>query len=155
MANAACGLFGGFAVSGSTSRTPIALAAGARSPLSGVVAAALDVLFMLAAPGVTSYLPSSTLAAVVIVAAASIVDVQTLRRLLRMSRTEAALLVATFLGVAFVGVLDGIVVEIGLSLIAFVRRAWDPYRTELASVGDVPGYHDLNRHPKACGFPAW
>lgn len=153
VANAACGLFGGFPVSGSTSRTPIALAAGARSPLSGVVAAVLVVLFMLAAPGVTSYLPSSTLAAVVIVAAASIVDLRTLRRLLRMSRTEAALLVATFLGVAFVGVLEGIVVAIGLSLIAFVRRAWDPYRTELASVGEVPGYHDLNRHPEGVRIP--
>ena len=153
VANAACGLFGGFPVSGSASRTPIALEAGARSPFSGVVAAALVVLFMVAVPGVTSFLPSSALAAVVIVAAASIVDMQTLVRLFRMSRTEAALLLATFLGVAFVGVLEGIVVAIGLSLIAFVRRAWDPYRTELASVGDVPGYHDLNRHPEGRRIP--
>ncbi|QCB97449.1 SulP family inorganic anion transporter [Arthrobacter sp. PAMC25564] len=153
VANAACGLFGGFPVSGSASRTPIALEAGARSPFSGVVAAALVVLFMLAVPGVTSFLPSSALAAVVIVAAASIVDVKTLIRLFRMSRREAALLLATFLGVAFVGVLEGIVVAIGLSLIAFVLRAWDPYRTELASVGDVPGYHDLNRHPEGQRVP--
>ncbi|WP_427007415.1 SulP family inorganic anion transporter [Pseudarthrobacter sp. H2] len=153
VANAACGLFGGFPVSGSASRTPIALEAGARSPFSGVAAAALVVLFMVAVPGVTSFLPSSALAAVVIVAAASIVDVQTLIRLFRMSRIEAALLLATFLGVAFVGVLEGIVVAIGLSLIAFVRRAWDPYRTELASVGDVPGYHDLNRHPEGRRIP--
>lgn len=152
-ANAACGLFGGFPVSGSASRTPIALEAGARSPLSGVIAAALVVLFMIAAPGVTAYLPSSTLAAVVIVAAASIVDAKTLVRLIRMSRTEAALLVATFLGVAFVGVLEGVVVAIGLSLIAFVLRAWDPYRTELASVDDMPGYHDLSRHPDGHRVP--
>ncbi|WP_346960727.1 SulP family inorganic anion transporter [uncultured Arthrobacter sp.] len=152
-ANAACGLFGGFPVSGSTSRTPIALEAGARSPLSGVIAAALVVLFMLAAPGVTAFLPSSTLAAVVIVAAVSIVDVRTLLRLIRMSRTEAGLLLATFLGVAFVGVLEGVVVAIALSLIAFVLRAWDPYRTELASVDDMPGYHDLNRHPEGHRVP--
>lgn len=153
VANAACGLFGGFPVSGSASRTPIALEAGARSPFSGVVAAALVVLFMLAVPGVTSFLPSSALAAVVIVAAASIVDVKTLIRLFRMSRMEAALLLATFLGVAFVGVLEGIVVAIGLSLIAFVLRAWDPYRTELGSVEDVPGYHDLSRHPEGQRVP--
>jgi high affinity sulfate transporter 1 len=152
-ANAACGLFGGFPVSGSASRTPIALEAGARSPLSGVIAAALVVAFMIAAPGVTAFLPSSTLAAVVIVAAASIIDVKTLVRLIRMSRTETALLLATFLGVAFVGVLEGIVVAIGLSLVAFVLRAWDPYRTELASVEDMPGYHDLSRHPEGHRVP--
>ncbi|HSK34115.1 MAG TPA: STAS domain-containing protein, partial [Propionicimonas sp.] len=99
------------------------------------------------------FLPSSVLAGVVMVAAASILDVKTLLRLLKMSRTEAALLVATFLGVAFVGVLEGIVVAIGLSLIAFVLRALDPYRTELGSVGDVPGYHDLTRHPEGQRVP--
>lgn len=153
VANVASGLFGGFPISGSTSRTPIALEAGAKSPLGGVVAAILVVLFMILAPGVTTYLPSTVLAGVVMVAAASILDLRTLRRLLRMSRTEAALLVATFLGVAFVGVLQGIVVAIGLSLIAFVLRALDPYRTELGSVGDVPGYHDLSRHPEGQRIP--
>ncbi|HSN38352.1 MAG TPA: SulP family inorganic anion transporter, partial [Arthrobacter sp.] len=152
-ANVASGLFGGFPISGSTSRTPIALEAGAKSPLGGAVAAILVVAFMLLAPGVTTYLPSSVLAGVVMVAAASILDVKTLFRLLRMSRTEAALLVATFLGVAFVGVLEGIVVAIGLSLIAFVIRALDPYRTELGSVEDVPGYHDLARHPEGHRIP--
>ncbi|HET9349455.1 MAG TPA: SulP family inorganic anion transporter, partial [Arthrobacter sp.] len=153
VANMASGLFGGFPISGSTSRTPIAVEAGAKSPLSGAVAAALVVLFMILAPGLTTFLPSSVLAGVVMVAAASILDVKTLLRLLRMSRTEAALLVATFLGVAFVGVLEGIVVAIGLSLIAFVLRALDPYRTELGSVGDVPGSHDLTRHPEGQRVP--
>ena len=153
VANMASGLFGGFPISGSASRTPIALEAGAKSPLSGAVAAALVVMFMIVAPGVTAFLPSSVLAGVVMVAAASILDLATLRRLLKMSRIEAALLVATFLGVAFVGVLEGIVVAIGLSLIAFVLRALDPYRTELGSVGDVPGYHDLSRHPEGQRVP--
>jgi high affinity sulfate transporter 1 len=148
IANMATGLLGGFPVSGSSSRTPIVLDAGGRSPLSGVVAALLVVLFMILVPGVTAFLPTATLAAVVIVAAASLVDVKTLLRLIRMSKMETLLLVVTFLGVAFVGVLEGIVVAIGLSLVAFVRRAWDPYRTELASVDGVPGFHDLDRHPE-------
>ena len=113
-----------------------------------MIAAALVVLFMLVLPGVTAYLPSSTLAVVVMVAASSVIDWRTLVRLFRMSRVEAALLVATFLGVAFAGVLEGVMVAIGLSLVAFIRRAWDPYRTELASVEDVPGFHDVNRHPE-------
>jgi high affinity sulfate transporter 1 len=153
IANVASGMLGGFPVCGSSSRTPIALDAGARTPLSGIVAAALVVVFMTALPGVTAFLPTTTLAAVVIVAAASLVDIKTLLRLVRMSRVETALLVATFLGVAFVGVLQGIVIAIALSLIAFIRRAWDPYRTELASVEDVPGYHDISRHPEGQRVP--
>jgi high affinity sulfate transporter 1 len=153
IANVASGLFGGFPVCGSSSRTPIALDAGARTPFSGVVAAAAVLVFMVAAPNVTAYLPTTTLAAVVIVAASSLIDVKTLLRLVRMSRTETALLITTFLGVAFVGVLQGILIAIALSLIAFIRRAWDPYRTELASVEDIPGYHDLSRHPEGQRIP--
>lgn len=153
IANVASGLLGGFPVCGSSSRTPTALHAGARTPFSGIVAATLVVVFMVAAPGVTAFLPTTTLAAVVIVAASSLVDVKTLLRLVRMSRTETALLITTFLGVALVGVLQGIVIAIALSLIAFIRRAWDPYRTELASVEDIPGYHDLSRHPEGQRIP--
>ena len=153
VANAASGLLGGFPVSASASRTPVAVQAGARSQLVGVVAAVLLIAFMLLAPGLPAYLPSSTLAAVVIAAAASFVDVSTLVRLARMSRTETALLVAAFLGVAFIGVLEGIVVAIGLSLMAFVRQAWDPYRTELVSVDHIPGYHDVSRHPEGRRVP--
>ncbi len=148
IANVATGVLGGFPVCGSSSRTPIVLDAGAKTQLSGVVAALLVVLFMVVAPGLTAFLPTATLAAVVIVAAASLVDVKTLVRLVRMSRTEALLLVVTFLGVAFVGVLPGIALAIGLSLLAFVQRAWDPYRTELASLAGVPGFHDVDRHPE-------
>ncbi|MBP1136007.1 high affinity sulfate transporter 1 [Arthrobacter sp. PvP023] len=153
IANVASGMLGGFPVCGSSSRTPIALDAGARTPFSGIVAAALVVMFMVAAPGVTAFLPTTTLAAVVMVAAASLVDVKTLLRLVRMSKMETVLLIATFLGVAFVGVLQGIVIAIALSLIAFIRRAWDPYRTELASLEDIPGYHDLSRHPEGKRVP--
>lgn len=148
IANVATGVLGGFPVCGSSSRTPIVLDAGAKSQLSGLVAALLVVLFMVLAPGVTDFLPTATLAAVVIVAASSLVDVRTLVRLVRMSRMEALLLVVTFLGVAFIGVLQGIALAIGLSFLAFVQRAWNPYRTELASLPDVPGFHDLDRHPE-------
>jgi high affinity sulfate transporter 1 len=153
IANVASGMLGGFPVCGSSSRTPIAIDAGARTPFSGIVAAGLVALFMVAAPNVTAFLPTATLAAVVIVAAASLVDVRTVLRLVRMSRTETLLLLAAFLGVAFIGVLEGIVLAIALSLIAFVRRAWDPYRTELGSLDSVPGYHDLTRHPEGKRVP--
>jgi high affinity sulfate transporter 1 len=152
-ANAATGLLGGFPVSGSASRTPVAVQAGARTQLVGVVAALGLALLMGVAPGLTSTVPTAALAAVVIAAASTFVDVRTAVVLWRMSRTEAALLVAAFLGVAFVGVLPGIVVAIALSLAAFVRHAWHPYRAELGSVEGVPGFHDLSRHPEGHRVP--
>ncbi|MFN7148833.1 MAG: SulP family inorganic anion transporter [Microthrixaceae bacterium] len=152
-ANVASGLFGGFPISASSSRTPVADQAGAKSQLVGVVGAGLILAFMLLAPGVTAYLPSATLAAVVIVAATSLVDLRAVARLARMSRTETVLSLAAFLGVALVGVLQGIVIAVGLSFVAFVNQAWRPYRTELVRVDGVKGYHDVDRHPDGLRIP--
>ncbi|MGR0160386.1 SulP family inorganic anion transporter [Paenarthrobacter nitroguajacolicus] len=152
-ANAATGLLGGFPISGSTSRTPVAVDAGAKSQMTGVVGAVLVLAFMLLAPGVTGYLPSATLAAVVIAAAISLADPAGVRRLLSLSRSESVVMLAAFLGVLTVGVLQGIVVAIVLALLDFVRRAWDPYRTELGSQAGRPGYHDLARHPDGERIP--
>jgi high affinity sulfate transporter 1 len=152
-ANVASGLFGGFPISASSSRTPVADQAGAKSQLVGVVGAVLILVFMLVAPGVTAYLPSATLAAVVIVAATSLVDLGAVARLARMSRTETVLSLAAFLGVALVGVLQGIVIAVGLSFVAFVNQAWRPYRTELVRVDGVKGYHDVDRHPDGLRIP--
>jgi len=153
VANLAGGLLGGFPVSASSSRTPVAEQAGARSQLTGVVGAVLIVAFVLLAPGVTEYLPSATLAAVVIVAATSLVDLAAVRRLARMDRVEGMLSVAAFLGVALVGVLQGIVIAVGLSFIAFVNQAWRPYRAELVLVPGMRGYHDHSRHPEGRRVP--
>lgn len=153
LANGVTGLLGGFPVSASGSRTPAALAAGARSQLAGVVAAVLVVAFMLLAPGATAYLPTATLAAVVIAAVVGLVDLPEITRLARMSRSEAAVMAATFVGVTTLGVLTGILVAIGLALLEFVRRAFTPYRAELGHLDDVPGYHDLSRHPEGTRIP--
>ncbi|WP_297081450.1 SulP family inorganic anion transporter [uncultured Demequina sp.] len=147
-ANVATGALGGFPVSASSSRTPVAEAGGARTQLAGVVSAALVVVFMLALPGLTAYLPEATLAAVVIAAVLTLIDVRALVSLWRMDRLDAALSIAAFAGVLVFGVLTGIVVAIGLSLLAFVTRAWRPYRATLGRVPGVRGYHDLSRYPE-------
>lgn len=152
-ANLAGGLLGGFPVSASASRTPVAEHAGAHSQLVGVVGAALIVAFMLLAPGLTDYLPSSALAAVVIVAAASLMDLRGFVWLVRTDPLEATLSISAFLGVVFVGVLPGITIAIGLSFVAFVKQAWRPYRAELGRIPGVRGYHDLARHPEAARVP--
>jgi high affinity sulfate transporter 1 len=153
LANLASGALGGFPVSASSSRTPVAEQAGARTQLTGVVGAALIVVFVLVAPGVTSYLPSAALAGVIIVAATSLVDLRSTWWLLRVARVDAVLSLAAFLGVVFIGVLEGIGIAVLLSLAAFVIRAWRPYRAELGLVPGLRGYHDLARHPSGTRIP--
>lgn len=152
-ANAASGLLGGFPISASTSRTPVAVEAGAKTQLTGVAGAVLVLAFMLAAPGVTEFLPSTTLAAIVIAAAVAIADPAGVRRLIGMSRSESLVMLAAFLGVTILGVLPGIAVAVGLAILDFLRRAWDPYRAELVDVPGVPGYHDVSRHPEGERVP--
>ncbi|MEE2057698.1 SulP family inorganic anion transporter [Rhodococcus artemisiae] len=146
--NVAAGVTGGFPVCGSGSRTPVVEEAGGRTQLVGVVGALTVLVFLLVTPGLTAYLPQAALGAVVIVAASSLIDLGALRRLWTVSKVEFGLSVAAFAGVALAGVLRGVLVAIGLSLIVVLVRAWQPHRTELVELPDVAGYHDAERHPE-------
>ena len=153
VANVAGGLFGGFPISASGSRTPVAEQSGAHTQLAGVVGALAVLVFVLVAPGLTAYLPDATLAAVVIVAACALIDVGGMVRMWRMSTVEFGLAVAAFLGVALVGVLQGILVAIGLSFAAVIAQVWQPHRTELVETGEPTGFHDIERHPDGHRIP--
>ncbi|QEU93316.1 SulP family inorganic anion transporter [Streptomyces kanamyceticus] len=152
-ANLAAGLFQGFPVSTSGSRTAVAERAGARTQLTGVVGAALIVLMLVLVPGLFRHLPQPALAAVVITASLSLADVPGTVRLWRQRRMEFLLCVAAFLGVALVGVLEGIAVAVALSVLNVFRRAWWPYETVLGQVAGLPGYHDVRSHPTAEQLP--
>jgi high affinity sulfate transporter 1 len=152
-ANLAAGLFQGFAISSSASRTPVAVAAGARSQLTPLVGALTIALLLLFAPGALRNLPLPMLAAIVICAAVGLIDVAAVRRLLRVRRSEFVLWLAAFGGVALLGVLVGIFVAIVLSLGDFVRRAWRPHDAVLGREDQLKGYHDIDRHPSARLIP--
>jgi high affinity sulfate transporter 1 len=152
-ANVVCGLLQGFPASCSQSRTPVADEAGARTQLSGLVAAAVIATMMLAAPRLVSDLPQAVLAAIVIVAAWRLVEVRALARLWRTRRGEWFQAVAAFLAVALLGPLVGIGVAVGVSLLAFMRKVWRPYATELVRVDGLKGYHDVLRHPEGHRVP--
>lgn len=151
--NVAAGVLGGFPVSGSASRTPVARASGARSHVTGALAAVLVAVLALAAPGVTRYVPSAALAAVVIAAVLSLADVAGVARLGRIRRSELFLTLVAFAGVTGFGVLRGIGVAVGLSLAALVVKAWRPYMTELVRIDRRKGYHDITRHPQGRRVP--
>lgn len=153
LANIAGGLLGGFPVSASSSRTPVAEQAGSRTQLTGVVGAALILGFILLAPGLTEFLPSAVLAAVVMGAAVGLIDLRGLRALWRMDKVDAGLSLAAFLGVIVFGVLEGIIVTIILSLLAFINQSWRPYKAELGRVPGLRGYHDLSREPEGERIP--
>jgi MFS superfamily sulfate permease-like transporter len=108
---------------------------------------------LVAVPGLVENLPSAALAAVVIAAASSLVDVAALRRLYHLRRSEFVLSAACFLGVALVGVIPGIFIAVGLSLGAFVVRSWRPYDAVLGRIDGRDGYHDVSRHPEARLIP--
>ena len=153
VANAATGVLQGFPISSSSSRTPVAEAAGAKTQLTGVVGAVGIGVILVAAPGVLADLPSSALAAVVIAAALSLADVGWVRELYRVRRSEWILSTASFLGVALVGVLWGIAIAVALSILNFLRRAWWPHDAVLGRVDGLKGYHDKEMYPAARLIP--
>jgi len=146
-ANLAAGLFTGFPVSTSGSRTAVAFQSGAKTQLTGLVAAVLVIGMLLFVPGLVRAMPQPVLAAVVIAASISLFDVAALRRLYRVQRTEFWLAVACALGVMFVGVLQGIVIAVLLSAAYIFTRAAAPYSTVLGKAPDVPGWHDVRHYP--------
>jgi high affinity sulfate transporter 1 len=152
-ANVASGLFQGFSVSSSSSRTPVAESAGAKTQLTGLVGAAAIALMLLFFPNLVRNLPNSALAAVVISAAIGLIEVAGVRKLYRLRRTEFTLSIVCFLGVALLGVIQGIFIAVGLALLNFIRRAWYPYDAVLGRVDDLKGYHDVSRYPDAKRIP--
>ncbi len=148
-ANVAAGLFQGFPVSTSGSRTAVAEQVGAKSQVTGVVGAVAIAAMLLFLPGLLRDLPQPTLAAVVIAASLSLADIPGTARLWKQRKTEFWLSIAAFLGVALLGVLPGIAVAVGLSVINVFRRSWWPYQTQLGRVEGTPGFHDLTSHPDA------
>jgi high affinity sulfate transporter 1 len=152
-ANLAAGLFQGFPVSTSGSRTAVAERSGARTQLTGVTGAALIILMIVLIPGLFRNLPQPALAAVVITASLSLADIPGTMRLWRQRKTEFALSVTAFGGVALLGVLPGIAIAVALSILNVFRRAWRPYDTKLGRAGRLDGFQDLRTHPDAQQLP--
>ena len=152
-ANLAAGLFQGFPVSASASRTPVAEMAGAKTQLTGVVGALAVCLLLVLAPGMLASLPRATLAAVVIASACALVEVSDLRRIYRIQRWEFWLSVGCFAGVALFGAIPGIGLAIVAAVIEFLWDGWRPHFAVLGRVEGMKGYHDLARYPDARQVP--
>ena len=153
IANVAAGFFQGFPISSSSSRTPVAEAAGARTQLTGVVGAIAIALLLVLAPTLLQDLPNTALAAIVIASAIGLIEVSDLRRIYRIQRWEFWLSMSCFAGVAVFGAIPGIVLAIVIAVIEFLWDGWRPHSAVLGRVDHVKGYHDITRYPEARLIP--
>ena len=145
-ANIASALSGGYPVTGGFARSVVNFSAGANTPAAGVVSAILMAVVVAAATSWFYYLPHAVLAATIIVAVLGLIDFKTLQQSWHYDRADAISLILTFFGVIFLGVEEGIVIGVVLSLAVVV---WRSSRPHMAVVGRVPGtehFRNIDRH---------
>ncbi|MDO5498299.1 MAG: sulfate permease [Propionibacteriaceae bacterium] len=152
-ANLAAGMFQGFPISSSGSRTVIADAMGARTQLHSLVSIVLVIATLLWLGPLIGTFPTAALGAVVVYAAIRIIDIAELRRIARFRKSELVLALATTLSVLLFGVLIGIGVAVGLSVLDLIRRIAHPHDGILGYVPDVAGMHDIDDYPEAVQVP--
>jgi sulfate permease, SulP family len=146
-ANVMAGLGHGFPVSGGMSQSLVNESGGARTPLSGFIAALLMLLIVLFVSGVLRYLPQPVLAAIVLMAVTGLFNVTALRHLWRADRAELVVATAALLGVLGSGLLRGVLIGAVISLVQLLRAASRPH---VAFLGRIPGtsrFSDRERHP--------
>jgi MFS superfamily sulfate permease-like transporter len=148
-ANLAAGFFQGFPISSSSSRTPVAEAAGAKTQLTGVVGALIVALLIVVAPTLFKNLPYAALAAVVIAAAIGLFELSDLARIYRIQRWEFWLSILCTAGVAIFGAIVGIGIAIIVAVIEFLWDGWRPHWAILGKPAEVEGFHDIARYPEA------
>jgi high affinity sulfate transporter 1 len=153
VANAAAGLFQGFPVSTSSSRTAVAEQSGSKSQLTGLVGALVVASLLVWFNGLLRNLPQAALAAIVIYAAVSLLDLPRLHQFFQMRRSSFVLSLTATLGVVLFGVIEGIGIAIVLSILMFFRRNWWPTGERLGRVAATGEWHSLTANPAAVPPP--
>jgi high affinity sulfate transporter 1 len=153
VANLVAGFFQGFPISSSSSRTPVAEAAGARTQLTGVVGALALAALLVTAPNLLKDLPAAALAAVVIASAIGLFEIADLIRIFRIQRWEFWLSIVCSVGVAVLGAIPGIGLAVVIAVLEFLWDGWRPHSAVLGRAEGVKGYHDITRYPDARRIP--
>jgi high affinity sulfate transporter 1 len=152
-ANIASGLFGGFPVTASDSRTAVNYVVGGKTQLTALVAAGALAIAVLAIGNVFAYLPTAILGAILVSAAIDLIDLGELRLLYRISRAEFAFAILTLLGVLVVGVLQGVFIAIAATLAHLIWATSHPRLALLGRIPGSPGLYKLHRFPDAEPIP--
>lgn len=153
LANVSAGLFRGFPISSSGSRTAVAEASGAKSQVYSLVAAACIVATLLFAGPLLSTFPNAALGALVVFAALRLIDLAEFRRIASFRYSELLLALATTVGVIALDVLYGVLVAVALSVLDLLRRVARPHDGILGYVPGIAGMHDVDDYPDARPVP--
>ncbi|MBX7432162.1 sulfate permease [Mycobacterium sp. Y57] len=151
--NLVAGVFRGFPISSSGSRTALAHAAGARTQMYSLVVFVVVTGALLVGGNVMAAIPSAALGALVVFAATKLVDVAEFRRLAQFRRSELLIALATTVAVIAFGVLYGVVVAIGLSVADLLRRLAHAHDSVQGLVPGLAGMHDVDDYPEAAVIP--
>ena len=149
----AAGLFGAFPVTASDSRTAINASVGGRSQLAGIVAAAALLLIVLYLRPALAILPIPALGAILVAAALSLIDVDALRQLWRISRMEFVFALIALWGAASFGVLNGVVIAIAATFAYLLHQMMYPHDALLGRVAGRDGFYKLHRTAEAKPIP--
>ena len=152
-ANILSGLFGGFLVVGSLSKTSVAIAAGARTQVANLVAAVFCFLTLVLLTPLFRGMPHPALAAIVIAAMLHLSKPAYLRDLRGRARREFAIAAIVVAGELMLGVLQGIALGVALSLLMLIYRTSHPQGAVLGQLPGTEAYRDVQRHPEALTFP--
>ena len=147
VADLSAGISQGFPVSGSGTRTAVNDSAGGKTQLVGIVAACSLAVILLFLTAPLSKFPNAALGAVLIAATLSLIDIPTMLYLYHIRKTEFAIAVVTMLGVLTTGLLQSIVLAIGLSLLLLLARTVRPHDAVLGHVRGLDGFHDVGDYP--------
>ena len=153
LANGAAAFFSGYPVSGGFSRTAVNYEAGAKTPLASTVSATLILLTLLFLTPIFRYLPKGVLAAVVIVAVSSLIDVKQAVYLFRLRKADGVVLLVTFLATLLAGVQTGVLSGVALSLAQFIWRSAHPHMAELGYLASENVFRNVKRYSEARVFP--
>ncbi len=146
VANLGAALTGGYPVTGGFSRSLVNHAAGARTTLASIITAVLIGLSVVFLTPLFFFIPKTILAAIIIVAVTGLIDIETVRRVWKYDKRDAAALITTFIAVLAIGIENGILVGAALSLILFIWRTSNPHVAILGKLPDSHFYRNIKRH---------
>lgn len=150
VANFGAALGGGYPVTGGFSRSVVNYEASANSGLASIITAILILLTILFLTPLFYFLPQAVLAAIVVVAVAGLVDVETLRHVWRYNKADAASFVVTFVAVLLLDVEKGILVGVASAMLLFIWRTSKPHVAIVGRLGDSEIYRNVLRHDVQC-----
>lgn len=145
-ANIGASVTGGYPVTGGFSRSLVNFTTGAVTPFASIITAALIALTVLLFTPLLYFLPKATLAAIIVVAVANLIDLKTLRVAWIYNKADAASLLATFVAVLMLGIELGIVAGAGLSIALYLWRTSRPHMAEVGRVGKTEHFRNVLRH---------